>query len=169
MTGHDVNTDDPEAIRQATEYLLSQNDAISAFTYDTQALIATGDIAAGHFFVGVNILVKEQPDTLAYVIPAEGATMYQENICVLASAPNKENARKFMEFYLRPEIAALNVAQQMNGTPNIPARELTPDYIQDDPNINLSPETTSRLQVFEDLGATIRLYDRAWNRVRTAQ
>jgi spermidine/putrescine transport system substrate-binding protein len=74
-----------------------------------------------------------------------------------------------MEFYLRPEIAALNVSQQMNGTPNIPARELTPAYIKDDPNINLSAETMSRLEVFEDLGPALRAYDRAWNRVRTAQ
>jgi spermidine/putrescine transport system substrate-binding protein len=169
MTGHSVNSDDPDAVAAATEYLLQQRPNISAFTYDTQALIATGDIAAGHFFTGVNILVKERPDELAYVIPAEGATMYQENICVLASAPNVENALKFLEFYLRPEIAALNVAQQMNGTPNIPARELTPEYIRDDPNINLSPETMARLQVFEDLGPALRVYDRAWNRVRTAQ
>ena len=169
MTGHDVNTGDPEAIQEATEYLIEQKDKVSAFTYDTQALIASGDIAAGHFFTGVNILVKERPDELAYVIPEEGATMYQENICVLQSAPNKENAIKFMEFYLQPEIAALNVAQQMNSTPNIPARELTPDYIKNDPNINLSSETMERLQVFEELGSAIRLYDRAWNRVRTAQ
>lgn len=168
-TGHSVNTDDPEAVAEATEYLLAQKDKVSAFTYDTQALIASGDIAAGHFFVGVNILVKERPDELGYVIPSEGATMYQENICVLESAPNYENAKKFLEFYLRPEIAALNVAQQMNGTPNLPARDLTPDYIKDDPNINLSAETMSRLQVFEDLGSALRVYDRAWNRVRTAQ
>lgn len=169
MTGHSVNTTDPAEIAEATDYLLEQAKKVSAYTYDTQALIASGDIAAGHFFVGVNILVKERPDELAYVIPAEGATMYQENICVLKTAPNPENAKKFLEFYLRPEIAALNVAQQMNGTPNVPARELTPEYIKDDPNINLSAETMSRLQVFEDLGQALRLYDRAWNRVRTAQ
>lgn len=169
MTGHSVNTSEPGEIAEATDYLLTQAEKVSAYTYDTQALIASGDIAAGHFFVGVNILVKERPDELGYVIPTEGATMYQENICVLESAPNAENAKKFLEFYLRPEIAALNVAQQMNGTPNIPARDLTPDYIKDDPNINLSAETMTRLQVFEDLGPALRLYDRAWNRVRTAQ
>ncbi len=54
---------------------------------------------------------------LAYVIPEEGATMYQEDICVLASAPNKDNAKKFLQFYLQPEISALNVQQQLNGTP----------------------------------------------------
>lgn len=169
MTGHPVNSADPEAIAEATDYLIAQSAKVSAYTYDTQALIASGDIAAGHFFVGVNILVKQRPEELAYVIPAEGATMYQENICVLKSAPNKDNARKFLEFYLRPEIAALNVSQQMNGTPNIPARALTPDFIKDDPNITPDAETMGRLQIFEELGGALRMYDRAWNRVRTAQ
>ena len=95
--------------------------------------------------------------------------MYQENICVLASAPNKENAQKFMEFYLRPEIAALNVAQQFNGTPNLPANDLTPESIKANPNINVPAETMARLQIFEDIGPALRIYDRAWNTIRTAQ
>ena len=95
--------------------------------------------------------------------------MYQENICVLASAPNKENAKKFMEFYLKPEIAALNVSQQFNGTPNLPANGLTPEFIKANPNINVGADTMTRLQIFEDIGAALKLYDRAWNTIRTAQ
>lgn len=70
--------------------------------------------------------VFANPKDLGYVIPEEGATMYQEDICVLKTAPNKENAIKFMQFYTRPEVAALNIEQQTNGTANVPARQLTP-------------------------------------------
>jgi len=89
-------------------------------------------------------------------------------LCVLASAPNKENARKFMEFFLRPEMSALNTAQQFNGSVNIPARALVPQIISNDPNINVSAETLERLQIFTDIGATMKLYDRAWNTIRIA-
>jgi spermidine/putrescine transport system substrate-binding protein len=169
MNGKSVNSTDPEDLKAAQEFLLQQKPKISAFTYDSQPLVISGDVAAAHFFVGSNIWVKEKPDELAYVIPVEGATMYQENICILESAPNKENAKKFLEFYLRPEIAALNVSQQMNGTPNVPARELTPDYIKDDPNINVPADVMQRLQMFQDLGKDLKLYDRIWTRIRTAQ
>jgi spermidine/putrescine transport system substrate-binding protein len=167
MTGHSVNSRDPEELKQAEEFLLAQKPNVSAFTYDSQPLVISGDIAAAHFFVGSSIWVLENPDELAYVIPEEGATIYQENICVLESAPNKENAKLFMEFYMRPEIAALNVSQQMNGTWNVPAREIAPDYIRDNPNINVSPETMARLQMFEDLGEDLKMYDRVWTRIRT--
>lgn len=169
MTGHSVNSRDPEELKQAQEFILAQKPKVSAFTYDTPPLVISGEIAAAHQFVGSSIFVKENPAELGYVIPAEGATIYQENICILKSAPNKENAKKFLEFYLQPEIAALNVAQQMNGTPNVPARALTPDYIKDNPSITVPDDVLARLQMFEDLGADLKLYDRIWTRIRTAE
>ena len=167
MTGHSVNSRDPDELKEAEAYIDAQKANVSAFTYDSQPLVISGDIAAAHFFVGSNIWVLENPEELAYVIPAEGATIYQEDICILESAPNKENAKLFLEFYMRPEIAALNVSQQMNGTWNVPARELTPDYIKNNPNINVPPETMERLQMFEDLGEDLKMYDRVWTRIRT--
>lgn len=95
--------------------------------------------------------------------------MYQEDMCVLKSAPNKDNAIKFLQFYTRPEVAALNVSQQTNGTPNVPARALTPDRIKNSTEINPSTETMKHLQIFEDLGANLRQVDRVWTRVKTAQ
>jgi spermidine/putrescine transport system substrate-binding protein len=168
MTGTSVNSADPAEVQAAADYVLSHKAAVSAFTYEVPPLISSGDIAAGHFFVGGNVFFTETPN-IKYIIPAEGGTMYQENICVLASAPNKENARKFMEFYLRPDIAALNVAQQFNGTPNLPANDLTPEFIKANPNINVPAETMARLQIFEDIGAALRIYDRSWNTIRTGQ
>lgn len=168
MNGKSVNSSDPADIQAATDYILSQKDGVTAFTYESMPMVSSGDLAAAHFFVGGNVFFTETPN-IKYVIPEEGGTMYQENICVLASAPNKEAAQRFLEFYLQPEIAALNVAQQFNGTPNIPANELTPEFIRENPNINVPPETMERLQIFEDLGPALRAYDRAWNTIRTAQ
>ncbi len=166
--GKSVNSTDPADVQLATDYILAHKASVSAFTYDSMAMLASGDIAAAHFFVGGNVFFVDMPD-IKYMIPSEGATMYQENICVLASAPDKENAKKFMEFYLRPEIAAMNVAQQYNGTANVPARDLIPEAIKNNPNITVSADTIARLHIFEDIGAALKLYDRAWNTIRTAQ
>ncbi|MFA9230722.1 MAG: spermidine/putrescine ABC transporter substrate-binding protein [Microgenomates group bacterium] len=166
--GKSVNSVDPADIQAATDYILTQKPNVSAFTYDSMVMMGAGDLAAGHFFVGGHVFFTELPD-IKYMIPSEGATMYQENMCVLASAEHKANAKKFLEFYLRPEIAALNVAQQYNGTANMPARAMIPDAIKSNPNITVGPEVIARLQIFEDIGAGLKLYDRAWNTIRTAQ
>ncbi|MBK6466353.1 MAG: spermidine/putrescine ABC transporter substrate-binding protein [Rhodobacter sp.] len=168
MTGASVNSADPAEVQAATDYILAHKSGVSAFTYESMPMLTSGDIAAAHFFVGGNVFFTEMPN-IKYIIPAEGGTMYQENICVLASAPNKDNARKFMEFYLKPEIAALNVAQQFNGTANVPARDLVPDFIKNNPSITVGAETLTRLHIFEDIAGALKFYDRAWNTIRTAQ
>lgn len=166
--GYTVNSTDPAEIKTATDWLVARKGVVSAFTYDVAALISSGDIAAGHFFVGLNVVTKPM-ENIEYVLPTEGATMYQENMCVLKTAPNKENAVKFLEFYLQPEIPALNVAQQYNGSANTPSRDLIPAEIRDDKAITPDAATMQRLQMFVDVGPALKIYDRAWNTIRTAQ
>ncbi|WP_158970540.1 ABC transporter substrate-binding protein [Chachezhania sediminis] len=169
MDGKSVNSTDPAEVEAAADYIISNLDGVAAFTYDSVPQVISGDVAAAHWYVGANLYVSENPDTIGYVIPKEGATMYQEDICVLASAPNKENAVKFMEFYLKPEIAALNVEQQMNGTPNIPAQKLIPVEIADNATIYPDQAVMDKLQIFEDLGRDLQLYNSEWTRIKTAQ
>lgn len=168
MNGLSVNTTDMEDLKTAQEYILERKPDITAFTYDgARSAVLSGDAAAAQWYVGAMMHVMDDPETFDYIIPKEGATMYQEDICVLKSAPNKENARRFMEFYLQPEIPVLNIKQQMNGTPNQAAREILPPEFKNNPSINPPPEVMEKLQIFEDLGGDIRKYDRVWTRIRT--
>ena len=169
LNGHSVNSTDPEELKQAAQTIIEMKPYVAAFTYETRPMVEAGDVAAGHFFVGAMIDVLREPKKLGYVIPEEGATMYQEDICVLKSAPNKENAIKFMQFYTQPEVAALNIAQQTNGTPNKPARSLTPEHIKNSEEINPPPAVMERLQIFVDLGGDIRKVDRVWTTIKTAE
>lgn len=169
LNGNSVNSTDPKQLQQAADTVIEMKPYVAAFTYDSRPMVGAGDVAAAHYFIGSMVDVLGNPKDLGYVIPEEGATMYQEDMCVLKTAPNKDNAIKFMQFYTRPEIAALNVAQQTNGTPNVPARQLTPDNIKNSTEINPTDETMKRLQIFEDLGSGVRQLDRAWTKVKTAQ
>ena len=168
MNGTSVNSVDEDEVVAAADYIIDRIDKISAFTYDSIPLVQSGDVAAAHWYVGANIFVSQMPDVLAYIIPKEGATVYQEDICVLKNAPNKENAIKFLEFYLNPEIAALNVEQQMNGTANVPALELIPQEIAQNETLYPPEDVMDMLQIFHDLGGDIRLYAREWRRVKSA-
>lgn len=165
--GKSVNTTEPDDIKQAADWLLERKPLVSAFTYDSVPMVQSGDAAAAHYFVGAMMYVQQDPQNLAYVIPKEGATMYQEDMCVLKSAPNKANAKRFMEFFLKPEIASLNTIQQTNGTPNKEALKLLPAELRDNPQINPPAEVMAKLQIFQDLGKGLKQYDRAWTKVRT--
>ncbi len=169
MNGTSVNSVNPDEVKKAADYILERKKNISAFTYDSIPLVQSGDAVASHWYVGANIFVKKAPDVLAYVIPKEGATMYQEDMCVLASAPNKDNAKKFLQFYLKPETAALNVEQQLNGTPNKEALKLLPAEISGNTSIYPPQDVLDKLQIFVDLGRDLQLYNSEWTRVKTSQ
>jgi len=169
LNGQKINSTDPAELQEAADTIIAMKPYVAAFTYDERPMVQAGDVAAGHAFVGAMVDVFGNEKDLGYVIPEEGATMYQEDICVLKSAPNKENALKFLQFYTQPEIVALNVSQQTNGTANVPARQLTTEKIKNSKEINPPAETMARLQIFEDLGPALRQVDRVWTRVKTAQ
>lgn len=166
MNGKSVNTRDPADIKLAEEFVLKQKPNVAAFRYDVIPLIESGDMAASHYYVGGVLYVNKRPKDLGFVIPEEGATMYQENLCMLKTAPNKENALKFMEFMLRPEVAAQNATMLTNGLVNKAAVDLLPPELKDNPSINPPPEVRAKLQIFDDLGADLKLYDRAWSRIK---
>ncbi|MCT4371277.1 spermidine/putrescine ABC transporter substrate-binding protein [Yangia mangrovi] len=168
-TGASVNSTDPGEVAAAADYIIDHIAGVTAFTYDSVPQVISGDVAAAHWYVGANLYVSENPETIGYMIPEEGATMYQEDICVLESAPNKDAAKKFLEFYLRPEIAALNVEQQMNGTPNLPAQKLIPVELSSNETIYPPESVMEKLQIFEDLGRDLQLYNSEWTRIKTAQ
>lgn len=168
VNGKSVNAADPADIKEAADWLVARKGDVSAFTYAVPGLYLSGDIAAAQFYVGLAGAITED-DNLQYVIPSEGATMYEEAMCVLNSAPNKAAAVKFMEFMLRPEISVMNTNQQFNGSVNIPARELVADVIKSDPNINVPADMLANLQMFEYVGTALKAYDRAWNTIRTAE
>ena len=167
MTGASVNSRDPDEISRAEEYISEQVPNIGAFRYDVIALVTAGDIAAGHYYVGAVLNALQDPENLGFVIPEEGATMYQEDICLLANAPNVDNAKLFMQFMLRPENAAKNAERLTNGTVNLTAIELLPENLRTNPSINPTPEVRAKLQIFDDLGKDLRLYTKAWDRIKT--
>lgn len=166
LDGKSVNSRDPEEIKAAEEFILSQKPNIAAFRYDVTPLIESGDIGAAHWYVGAVLNANRRPDELAFIVPEEGATMYQEDLCMLKTSPNKENALKFMEFMLRPEISALNTTILTNGSVNTAAIALLPDELKNHPAVNPPADVRAKMQIFEDLGADLRVYDRAWSRVK---
>lgn len=166
MNGKSVNSRDPEDIKAAEAFILEQKPNVAAFRYDVMPLVESGDIGAAHYYVGAVLNVNRNPQDLGFVIPSEGATMYQENICMLKTAPNKENAKLFMEFMTRPDISAMNSTMLTNGSVNVKAVDLLPDDLKNHPAINPPADVRARLQIFEDLGADLKIYDRAWSRVK---
>jgi putrescine transport system substrate-binding protein len=84
---------------------------------------------------------------LAYHIPKTGAPAWIDCMCVPADAKNVDNAHKFLEFLLKPEVIAgcTNFINYANA--NIPSKKFVNPEILSDPAIYPDAETMKRLWI----------------------
>jgi putrescine transport system substrate-binding protein len=109
-----------------------------------------------------------QGNEVAYVIPTEGALQWFDLFAIPADARNVDNAHAFINFMLRPDIAAANTNYVYYASGNAAALPLIDDAVKQDPAIYPSPEVAAKLF---NLKAHSPNYDelltRSWTRVKT--
>src|SRR5690606_28059422 len=66
--------------------------------------------------------MEEDPETY-YFIPREGSQSWVDNLVVLANAPHRDLAEKFINFILKPEIGAKISNFTQFTTPNAEAKK----------------------------------------------
>jgi putrescine transport system substrate-binding protein len=107
---------------------------------------------------------------IAYFIPKEGALLWVDTMAIPKDAPHVENAYKFLDYVLRPEViaAVTNFVSYANG--NAAATALVDEKIRNDRSIYPDDETKAKL--FPNVVNTPeydRLTTRAWTRIKTNQ
>ena len=145
----------------SSEYIndLANGDACLAFGY-------SGDIKQA----AKRAAEAKRGVSIEYTIPAEGALVWVDTWAIPADARNVAAAHRFLDFVMRPEIAALN--SNFIGYANaIPASLARVDpAIRDDPTIHPPPEIAKRLYTISPADrAYERLRTRAWTRITTGR
>jgi spermidine/putrescine transport system substrate-binding protein len=171
--GYSINDTDPAHLEQAKDLLVEQSECVKA--YDSQTnddLIVQGETVVGHMWTG-DALLAGLPDLggregIAYLIPQEGCTIWQDNLAVPVGSQNKYTAMVFINYLSDPEIAAQNAEFVGYGSPNEAAYEFIDPEILADPRVYPTEEAFAGLQWIEDVGDSIELYDRIWTEFKAS-
>jgi putrescine transport system substrate-binding protein len=172
--GHDANSTDPEHLRAAEELLKAVRPYVKYFSSARMlndmpnrevclAMSWSGDYATARSRAaeaGIEI-------DLAYTVPREGSTFWFDGLFIPADAPHPENAHRFIDFVLRPDVIAkiTNETRYANAVPA--AGPFTEPEILADPAIYPTDEVIRRLQFNRSLPPKIeRLRTRAFARVK---
>lgn len=102
-------------------------------------------------------------------MPKEGSNVWIDGMVIPKSAPNYENALKFIDFLCRPEIAVMYTEYIEYSTPNAAAIELMGEDYTSNPNLNPSQETVDNCEFFHDNNDVKQLYDTFWGMVKNAK
>ena len=107
---------------------------------------------------------------IAYFIPREGALMWFDTMAIPKDAPHVANAYKFLDYLMRPDVAAAITNAVHYGNANLAATALVDPAIAHDPA--LYPDADTRARLFPnvvDTPAFARALTRTWTRVKTHQ
>jgi putrescine transport system substrate-binding protein len=138
--------------------------------------LANGDICLAVGYSGDLIQARKRAEEakngveITYVVPREGAEMWFDSLVMPADAPNKANAYAFLDFMLRPDIAARNSNFVSYANGNLASQAQVKPEILKDPGIYPTPEVMKRL--FTTTSADDKLQKqvtRLWTRVKTGK
>lgn len=168
IMGKSINEKDPAILRAAADKLKAQKALVRTYnSADFANLLAAGDVDLAQGFNGeLAEAVAEHPTTLAYVIPKEGGTLWIDNLAIPTQAKHVEAAYAFMNFVMRPDIAARIVNGVHYASPNREAFAKIDPKITGDPSIYPPKEVLDRCELVEDVGETTQLLDRLWTEIK---
>jgi spermidine/putrescine transport system substrate-binding protein len=104
----------------------------------------------------------EQP-TIEFVLPREGSMLFVDALVIPRSARHPRAAHEFMNYILRPAVAAAIADKTGYGTTNQAALPLTEAKLPFP-----DEEEMSRLEYQRDLGRDTELWDRIWTEIKAA-
>jgi putrescine transport system substrate-binding protein len=111
-----------------------------------------------------------RPIDIEYSIPREGALMWFDTLAIPADAPHPHEAHAFIDFLLRPEVAAANSNFVNYATANAKASSLVNEELRNDPGIYPTPDVKARLQPNLAKSAEFtRALNRTWTRFVTGR
>jgi spermidine/putrescine transport system substrate-binding protein len=97
----------PEDLKKLTALLMGAKKYWRTFDYATIEKLTSKDVDLSQQWNGASLRVRLQMPSMAYAYPKEGLSGWMDNVAVLKSAPDMENAKKFQNFVMDPENAAL--------------------------------------------------------------
>ena len=128
-------------------------------------VLAKGAVAAVAYSGDAIRGIKEDPETY-YFIPKEGGQIWVDNLAVLAKAPHRDLAEKFLNYILDARVGARLSNFNQYATPNQAAKPFINPGDLKNPAIYPPPDMMAKLESLNDLGKAAKLYDEVWTQVK---
>lgn len=167
---YSMNSRNIDELNKAKEDLIKQKPLVFAYLVDeTKSQMVNGEAKLAVMYSGDALTAMEENEDLRYVVPKEGSNIWFDSMCIPKGAKNKENAEKFIDYILRPEVSAAIGEYVGYSLPNKEGVKLLPEDMQSDevayPNLKELP----KMEVFKDPKDINSVYDDIWAEVKLSK
>ena len=181
--GIDPDSKDPKDIAKAGATVAAISKYVKKFhSSEYINAIANGDICLVVGWSGDVLQAKNRaidahtksPDKplvdIAYAVPKEGALMWFDSMAIPKDAAHVAEAHAFIDYMMRPEIAAKNSSFLSYANGNLQSQKsINPDVLNDK---SIYPDDTTMAKLFITTPADAKiqkLWTRTWTKVKTGQ
>lgn len=165
-----VNSTDPGELERARGEALAQRPLVRAYlNSEAQGQLVAGDLAAAQAWATTAAQAMQASPRLEFCWPREGFPMYCDHAVILRESQRGALAHRFLNYLLRPEVAARVVEETLTATANGSVRKLLPASLSASPVLYPEADVLARGQWFEPMPSAIqRLRDRLWTEIKSA-
>lgn len=146
MRGRSYNAEDPEALDQARADLLTLTRSLRSFSTDYRPLLAEGSAWLSLGWNGDAAALRKDGVPIRYILPSEGSQIWEDDWAIAATSARSDAAHAFLDYVLRPEVAAREADYTGYATPNLAARPLLTPRVGADPSIYPPNDVVARLE-----------------------
>ncbi len=165
--GASPNSKNMDELNQAKEDLIRQYPLVYAYLVDqTKDIMINGENAMAVMYSGDALAAMQENPDLDYAIPHEGGNLWFDVFAIPKGAKHKENAEKFINFMLQPDVMAQNAEWVGYSLPSEAGRALLPPELRDSPVAYPDPEAYRNAEVFTYLSDYVEIYDQLWQDVK---
>src|SRR5437868_4451409 len=105
--GLSINSGDSGELQRAAREAVAQKQLLRAYlNAEARDQLVSGDILAAQLWATTSQQAMDAAPDLAFVYPAEGFALYADNAAVLRESRRERLAHRFIDYLLRPDVAA---------------------------------------------------------------
>lgn len=162
--GHSANESNPKYIEEAFVNLKNLMPNVKLFGSDAiQSVMIDEDATLGVIWNGDVAKARKENANLEFIYPKEGFVIWIDCLAIPKNAPNLNNAYRFINFLMRPDIAKEIAISEGYTIANLSGQKLLPKEIAEDPLRYPSKEVLKRGQFQTDLPEeALSLYSKFW-------
>jgi spermidine/putrescine transport system substrate-binding protein len=166
VNGHSLNSRNPDEIKQAYKALRRLIPNIKKLTNESEVRseFSKKTASVGTLAGSSASKIKQKNSAFQYLYPKEGAIFWVESLVIPANPSDIESAYIFIDYLLRPEIAARCVTILAKATPNLASRALLDEAVRGDSSIFPNKEVFEKGEFQEDVGEIEALYQLYWRK-----
>ncbi len=173
----DPHSTDPATIEKAAALIKTIRPYVQNF-HSSQYVtsLANGSTCLAVGWSGDIIQARDRADEagngvhVAYSIPKEGAPQWFDMLAIPADAKHPNAAYAFINYLLRPEVAAANTNFIQYANPVPKATPLVDQEIREDPTIYPPPEVAAKMFTYSINPPEVdKLYTRLWTEIKTGR